>query len=311
MRTKLLAIFLPVMLMGILNEVHGQQRITYTQYMFNGLVLNPAYAGTDKYTNITAQGRQQWMGAKGGPNSQTASAHGRLQNGRIGLGMVIEQENVGVTSTLNIYGMYAYKIRITKKNLLSLGLQVGATTYRERLTDLTLPQGTNDPNFANDVTYVQPNFGVGLYYYQHNKFYIGLSVPSIAQNTIDRNNPMLMTEVRQYMLTGGYLWSLNPRLKIKPNFLLKVVKGAPLNLDLNTSFLIDDKIWVGCSYRLKNSVNPVVELQATQKLRVGVSYDIPTSELTKTNFRSGSPEIMINYRFVKLMKNRVISPRYF
>jgi type IX secretion system PorP/SprF family membrane protein len=289
---------------------YGQQRIVYTQYMFNALVVNPAYAGTDKYLNVTAQGRQQWAGIKGAPNSQMISAHMPLKNRNVGLGVLLERESVGITNIYNGYVMYSYRVKLPRKNILSLGLQAGITTYREELTDLTLPPGSNDPSFSKDVTYTLPNFGAGVYFYNQ-RFYAGLSVPSIAQNTINRDNPLSLKESRHYFLMGGYVMDLSPSLKLKPNFLLKAVSGAPLNLDLNLNLLIEKVVWVGCSYRIRNAVNPLVEIQVKPQLRIGFSYDIPITGENTSIFRSGSPEIMINYRFVKMLPNTVISPRYF
>jgi type IX secretion system PorP/SprF family membrane protein len=206
--------------------------------------------------------------------------------------------------------MYAYKIKLPGKQILSLGLQAGVTTYREQLTDLTLPSGTMDPNFSTNTTYTQPNFGVGVYYYTPS-FYAGLSVPTIAQNMIHRDSPQALTEARHYFLTCGYIFALSPSLKLKPNFLLKSVVGAPVNVDINLNLLIDKVVWVGCSYRIGNSVTPLLEIQANPTLRFGFSYDIPLSNLTRSNIRSGSPEIMINYRLVKARPHTVVSPRYF
>jgi type IX secretion system PorP/SprF family membrane protein len=291
-------------------EGHAQQRIVYTQYMFNALTINPAYAGTDKYPNITAQARQQWIGVKGTPESQMISGHLPMPNKKVGLGILLEREGLGVSQIFNGYVMYSYKIKVSRDNVFSMGLQAGVTTYREDLTDLTLPSGSNDPNFANDVTYMQPNFGAGFYFYGK-RFYAGLSVPAVAQNTIQSADPAMLKEARHYFLMGGYLMDLGPSLKLKPNFLLKAVTGAPLNLDINLNLLIQKVVWVGCSYRLKNAVNPLVEVQVNPKLRIGFSYDIPLSNLAKTHYASGSPEVMINYRFVKMLPNTVISPRYF
>jgi type IX secretion system PorP/SprF family membrane protein len=289
---------------------HGQQRMVYSQYMFNTLSINPAYAGTDKYLNVTAQARQQWMGFHGAPGSQMVSVHSPLANKKVALGMLMQRETGGVTDTYNVYAMYAYKIKLRDKQMLSLGLQAGITTYRERLTDLTLPAGTADPNFSTNATYTQPNFGVGVYYYTPS-FYAGLSVPTIVQNMIHRDNPLTLTEARHYFLMCGYIFDLSPSLKLKPNFLLKSVTGAPVNIDMNLNLLIDKVVWVGCSYRIGNSVTPLLEIQANPKLRFGFSYDIPISNLTRSNIRSGSPEVMINYRLVKARPHTVVSPRYF
>lgn len=289
---------------------YGQQRIGYSQYMFNSLIINPAYAGTDKYPNVTVQGRKQWLGVDGSPNSQLISAHMPVEKKRVGLGVVLEREGQGVTDIYNAYVSYAYRIKVGRKNKLSMGIQAGITTYRERLTDLTLPPGVNDPNFASSVTYTLPNFGVGLYYYS-TRFYAGISVPSIAQNTIPSDDPLMLKEARHYFLMGGVLLNLNRSLKLKPNFLLKAVEGAPLNLDLNMNLLINNVLWVGCSYKINNSISPIVEVQLDNRLRVGLSYEVPITNIRKSGLGTGSPEIMLSYRFVKVLRNALISPRYF
>jgi len=289
---------------------YGQQRIVYSQYMFNTLSINPAYAGTDKYLNVTAQARQQWMGFHGAPSSQMVSVHSPLTHKKVGLGLFLQRETGGVTDIYTAYAMYAYKIKLPGKQILSLGLQAGVTTYREQLTDLTLPSGTMDPNFSTNTTYTQPNFGVGVYYYTPS-FYAGLSVPTIVQSMLHRDSPQALTEARHYFLMCGYIFDLSPSLKLKPNFLLKSVVGAPVNIDMNLNLLIDKVVWVGCSYRIGNSVTPLLEIQANPALRFGFSYDIPLSNLTRSNIRSGSPEIMINYRLVKARPHTVVSPRYF
>jgi type IX secretion system PorP/SprF family membrane protein len=278
--------------------------------MFSSLVINPAYAGTDKYPNVTVQGRKQWIGVDGSPNSQMISAHMPLEKKHIGLGVVMERESLGVTDIYNAYVSYAYKIKVGQKSKLSMGIQVGISTYQERLTDLILPSGVDDPNFSSTVTYTNPNFGAGLYYYS-TRFYVGISVPSIAQNVIQSDNPLLAKEARHYFLMSGVLIDLSPSLKLKPNFLLKAVSGAPLNLDLNLNLLINNILWVGCSYKINNSISPIVEVQLDTRFRVGLSYEVPLTNIRKSSLGSGSPEIMLSYRFVKAFKNALISPRYF
>jgi type IX secretion system PorP/SprF family membrane protein len=289
---------------------YAQQRIGYSQYMFNSLVINPAYAGTDKYPNIAVQGRKQWIGVDGSPNSQMVSAHMPLPKRNVGLGIVMEREGLGVTDIYNAYISYAYRIKVGKKSKLSMGIQVGVSTYQERLSDLTLPAGVDDPNFTSSVTYTMPNFGAGLYYYS-SRFYAGISVPSIAQNVIPSENPLMANEARHYFLMSGVLIDLSRSLTLKPNFLLKAVSGAPLNLDLNLNLLIQKVLWVGCSYRINNSISPIVEAQLDPRLRVGFSYDVPLTDIRKSSLGTGSPEVLISYRFVKVQPNSLISPRYF
>jgi type IX secretion system PorP/SprF family membrane protein len=309
MRKKLLSVCLLGALTSLLFEKSfGQQTVMYTQYMFNGLAINPAYAGSDKYLNVTLQARQQWMGFKGSPTSQMFSAHKPLPNKKMGLGILLERESMGVNETFNAYIMYAYKIRL-QKGTLSMGLQAGVSNYRQQLTDLTVPDGVTDPSFSDNVSYTLPNVGAGVYY-STTRFYAGFSSPFLLQNTFDKSNPVLSAkQSRNYFLSSGYVFDLNSSLKLKPNFLVKFVNGAPVNVDINVNLLIKEVIWVGCSFRANNSVNPLLEILLNQKLRIGFAYDLPVSAMARAY--SGSPEVMLNYRFVRNEPSRVISPRYF
>jgi type IX secretion system PorP/SprF family membrane protein len=310
MKNKLTIAFLVVILISSFHErASAQQSIMYTQYMFNGLVVNPAYAGSDKYLNATLQARQQWMGFKGAPTSQMFSAHNSSANKKNGIGILIERETMGVNQTFNGYIMYAYKINF-KKSVLSLGLQAGVSNYQQRLTELNVPQGTNDPSVASNASYTLPNFGAGIYY-SSKHFYLGLAVPYLLQNTFDTSNPVLTArQSRNYFFNSGFVFDLSSSLKLKPNVFVRYVSGAPVNVDLNLNLLIKDVLWIGCSYRVTNSINPLIEMLVTQRLRIGFTYDIPISAMA--GVYSGSPEAMINYRFVSKKKpSRILSPRYF
>jgi len=288
----------------------AQQQLAYSQYMFNSLSINPAYAGTDRYLNATFQGRQQWHGYQGSPESQMLSIHSPLKKKKVSLGGIISRESMGVSQLYKIYLQYAYRLKVSKKSTLSMGLQAGFTNYREDLTDLTLPSGTIDPTFAGNVNTVMPNFGVGFYYYS-SRHYLGLSFPQVAQNLLFRNDTGISRELRHYFLAGGYLFDLSPHVKLKPNFLLKAVKGAPVDVDINPSVLFHDVVWFGVSYRYQNAITALVEFQISPSFRVGLSYDWAISDVRTSGFLSGAQEVMINYRAVKLLPHTVVSPRYF
>ncbi len=309
MKKLITTCLLLVSLCGFVEKAYSQQTVMYTQYMFNGLTLNPAYAGSDKYINATLQARQQWIGFNGSPTSQMFSGHGLLPNKNMGVGILIERESMGVDETFNGYLMYAYKIKL-QHGTFSMGIQAGVSKYSQKLTELTVPQGVTDPSFASNGSYILPNVGAGIYY-STARFYVGLSVPYLLQNTFDKSDVVLKAkQARNYFLTAGHIFTLSPSLKLKPNFLVKYVDGAPVNVDINASLLIKEILWIGCSYRMKNSINPLIEMLFTQKLRVGLAYDIPTAKMA--GVYSGSPEVMINYRFIPKKKvTRVISPRYF
>ena len=310
MKSKFFAVLsFAMVLSGSYQASLAQQQILFTQYMFNGLAINPAYAGSDSTLNLTVQAREQWLGFDGAPSNQIFSGH--LPVGpfkEMGLGLQIEREKVAVTELLNFYASYAYKIPMGRGTL-ALGLQAGLTNQQQQLTDLALPPGVTDPSFDENVSTVLPNFGAGMYY-QSDRFYAGFSIPFLLQNSFDESDLILSArQVRHYFLSGGYLFDVSPALKFKPQVLVKSVPGAPLNLDLNASFLIREKVWAGVSMRNLNSFNALLELQLNNKFKVGFAYDLITSDLGRVN--SGSGEFMINYRVFKGTPSRVISPRYF
>ncbi|MDN5217258.1 type IX secretion system membrane protein PorP/SprF [Fulvivirgaceae bacterium BMA12] len=310
MKRRLLRNFLFTVLTCSLADISfGQQQVMFTQYMFNGLALNPAYAGSDETLNLTILAREQWLGFDGGPTNQMFSGHLPLgPQKKIGVGLTVEKEKIAVTEVMNFYASYAYKIPV-KNGHLALGLQGGLTHHSQELTALTLPPGVVDPSFDENISSLLPNFGTGIYY-SSKRFYAGFSIPMLIQNSFDNRDAVLVAkQARHYFLTSGYLIDLNPTLKLKPHILIKSVEGAPLNIDLNANLLIKELVWLGASFRNLNSLNALLEIQLNRQLRLGFAFDFINSELG--NVSSGSGEIMLNYRVSKKVPERVLSPRYF
>jgi len=298
-----------------ISSIYGcwsQQEAMFTQYMFNGLAINPAYAGSHQTLEFTALAREQWTGLDGAPSTQTFTAHSPLKNRSIGLGLSVIHDKIGVTSQFGVYGAYSYRIQFNNKGVLSMGLQAGFTQYQEDLTKL---QGSirdpNDPNFSQDqISKFMPNFGAGLYYYTK-RFYMGLSAPHLVQNKLD-NIETAYSEARQkrhYFYTTGYVFDLSRSVKFKPNLLFKVVEGAPLEIDINANFLFQELLWLGVSYRSFDSFDAIVQLNVTEQFSIGYAYDFATTTELK-RLHSGSHELMLNYR-LKPPRRRMLTPRYF
>ena len=289
--------------------VQAQQEAMFTQYMFNGLALNPAYAGSHEALSTTFLFRDQWTGLPGAPSTQTFSAHSPIRDGKIALGLQFIHDKLAVFQQYGLNGAYAYRI-LTGKGTLSLGLQFGFTSYSAALSDLT-PQVPNDPVFQGNVSKTMPNFGAGVYYYT-NRFYIGLSAPQLVTNSLTDDVVEIDADARQerhYFLTAGHMFPLSHNVQLKPNILLKAVEGAPLQMDLNLNVLFSEVLWLGVSWRSESDFNALLELQITDQLLLGYSYDFAqTTELSRVN--SGSHELMVNYRF-RYARNKVITPRYF
>jgi type IX secretion system PorP/SprF family membrane protein len=285
--------------------VNAQQQVMFTQYMFNGLAINPAYAGSHQTVSMTALMRQQWTGLDGAPSTQTFSVHSPMRKERFSLGLLFLHDKIGVTNQNGIYGSYAYRIPISNKGKLAFGLQAGATFYNALFSKVSI----TDPTFKNDVRLAKPNVGFGVYY-NTDRFYVGFSMPQLIQTTFDKNNPDSDSKlVRHYFASAGYVFDLGPGLKLKPNVLLKAVSGAPVELDLNMNSLFRDVLWVGLSWRTFDSFDAILQFQINDQFQVGYSYDFATTtELRRVN--GGSHELMLNYRFT-FNKSRLITPRYF
>jgi type IX secretion system PorP/SprF family membrane protein len=293
--------------------VSAQQVATYSQYMFNGLAINPAYAGSHDALSMTALGRFQNVGLSGAPNTQTFSAHSPLINKRVGLGMLVIHDQLSVISQTGVHFSYAYRIPIKKdKATLSFGLQGGMSMYNAQYSELELynnsSNGTPDPVFNQDVREARPNIGTGIYYKTELSF-LGLSMPSLLNNVFDRG--MDYTTVYQsvpIILTGGHVFPINRILKLKPSFLFKMVDGQPVEFDLNANILFDEVLWVGLSYQSSKQIMLLTQFKINDQLQFGYSYTISAGPIRTVEL--GSHEVMLNYRFW-FNKRGVISPRYF
>ena len=298
-----------ILLTGLLliaQASRAQQDVMFTQYMFNGLALNPAYAGSHEVISMTAIGRQQWTGLNGSPSTQTFSVHSPIKSNRVGVGLLLLRDQIGITNQYNATASYAYRIPM-EHGKLAMGLQAGISNYREDNNQVGI---NNDPLFNQGaVSYWQPNFGAGLYYYSK-RFYAGFSVPQLLERKYEASEVALAQSlVRHYFLHTGYVFDLSEDLKLKPNVLIKAVEGAPVQLDLNTNLLIMEVLWVGLSWRSFESVDGLLQLQLTDCLQLGYSYDFATSsEIRSVN--GGSHELSLNYRFT-IGHKKSVSPRYF
>ena len=282
----------------------AQQQAMFSQYMYNGLAINPAYAGSQESASMTALMRQQWVGMEGAPSTQTFSAHMPVEKKRIGFGLMLLHDRIAVTDQTGVYGSYAYKIPL-RKGQLALGIQAGFTYYSSTFSEVSL----TDHTFANaDVSEFHPNFGFGAYYTTE-KFYAGFSIPQLVQVKLDRENPDVNGLIlRHYFVHTGYVFDLNQDFKLKPNVLIKMVPGAPLEFDLNVNLYYKNLLGLGLSWRTMDAFVVLLQVQITNKLQFGYAYDITTTDVRKVSY--GSHEIFLNYRF-SLSKEKVITPRYF
>lgn len=290
---------------GVALKTNAQQQAMFTQYMFNATAINPAINGTHQGLSATALIREQWVGIEGAPSTQTLSIHSPLLDDRIGAGLLFIRDEIGVTRQHSLFGAYSYRVDFGRQTL-SLGLQFGFSNFESNGSELT---PNNPDNAIRDYNSgLKPNFGTGAYFYD-DRFYLGVSAPMLMNHDFLGGEQGEKTDQRRhYFIMGGYVFDLNPSLKLKPNVLVKGVQGAPIGIDLNANLLIEEVIWFGVSYRSFDSIDLLIELQLSPQLRFGYAHDFTTSELEGIN--GGTHELMVNYVFKKGNK-KTITPRYF
>lgn len=293
--------------LGYFNSM-AQQDPMYTHYMFNTLSINPAYAGSREALNVSGLLRAQWVGIKGAPMTQTAYIHSPIFNYSMGLGLSVVNDKIGPINQTVIYGDYSYTVKLTETQKLSFGLKGGFNYMTGSLTSLETIQ-SNDQAFNQDVSSrLLPNFGFGVYYHS-DYWYLGASTPKLIENKIVQNTDLKASkEQRHYFIIGGAVINLGDAFKFKPSTCIKMTQGAPLAWDVSGMIMFREKLWLGGAYRWDDSFSFILQIQATDQLSIGYSYDINTSNLRKYNY--GSHEIYISYDFV-FKRDRIMSPRYF
>jgi len=248
MRNRITILLIVCLVTFVAGTAPGQTEGIYSQYMFNGLAINPAYAGHGGPLNLTFHSRLQSIGLDGAPNTQTFAAHSSLRNDKIGVGLLLANDKIGVTRHTGIYAAYAYKIKF-EKAVLSMGLQGGANFINAEYSKLRINQ-PGDPNFQDgDIKRTKPNFGAGIFF-NTKKLYAGISMPQMLGEG-DKE----VTQLHPFIITGGYVFSVSPGLKIKPNVLMKFVEGRAVEFNYNTNVLIQEVLWIGASFRPANTVN--------------------------------------------------------
>jgi len=297
-------------------DATAQQDAMYTQHMFQPMVYNPAYAGSRGALSATGIYRNQWTGIDGAPKTFSIAAHGPMGQRNSAIGIMVENDEIGVQKRLRAYVSYAYHIPFNRGKL-SLGIQGGILNFNDNLTNSEFTESLENPfddTFSRNVSGTAPNFGVGAYYYS-DYFFLGVGVPHILNNTIDENGTdlELYTQTRHYYATTGLILPLGDNIKFRPTALLKYVEPvdtedapngiqAPMQVDITAHILFNDALWLGVAARsgtvddLLESVDFLLEYQFNRRFRIGYAYDLPMTKLRGAGVNNGgSHEIMVGY----------------
>ncbi|TZF81067.1 type IX secretion system membrane protein PorP/SprF [Pedobacter sp. BS3] len=308
----------------------AQQDPQYSQYMFNMLVINPAYAGYKETINLSLLHRNQWTGIDGAPNTQSFIADGAFFNEkRVGLGLSLINDKIGFQRQTSAFVDYSYRLPVSDDNArLSFGLAIGVTEYVLNARQAVVDEA-DDPNFTNGhQTYFSPDAKFGVFY-NNDRFYVQGSVVNLLSHAInyrDGSNNTIARQGRHYFLGAGYLADIGDDVKFKPSLLIREDTKSPTNIDVSTFFLLKETVWLGASYRAgvnlwkksnlnvanfqQNSLVGALEVFVAKNLRLGYAYDYSLSALT--NYSNGTHEISVGFTLNgKKAGTALLTPRYF
>lgn len=302
MKTKLFSFAL--VLTSMFN--FAQQDAQFTQYMYNTITINPAYAGSRGALSIFALHRTQWVGLEGAPVTNTVSMNTPFNESNLGLGISIVNDKIGPTQENTISADVSYSIHTSETFKLSFGMKATANLFSLDVNKLNPVD--NDPSLHDFNNKFTPNIGAGIYLHS-DKAYVGFSVPNfIETNRYNDNEVAIFKEKINYYLMGGYVFTISDDIQFKPAGLLKITEGAPLQADISGNFMFMEKLTIGIAYRWSAAMNGMVGFQISEGLYIGYGYDLETTHLDKYN--SGSHEVFLRYELFK-NNTRMTTPRFF
>jgi type IX secretion system PorP/SprF family membrane protein len=301
-----LKIVLSLVLVLALHKSQAQQDPQYTDYMFNTLTVNSAYAGSRGHLTATGLHRTQWVGLDGAPTTQSFSIESPVGN-NVGLGVVLVNDELGPSDEFYLDANFSYTITLNNYSKLSFGIKGGG-----RLLNIDWTKGSyqeQEDVFQQPIdNKFLPTVGAGVYWHSETS-YIGLSVPNfLTDEHYDGIQNAVAAERLHYFLIAGKVFDLSPTIKFKPAFLGKFVVGAPVIADVSANFMFSEVLRLGVAYRWDDSVSGLLGLQIGPKLMVGYAYDATTTRLK--NFNSGSHEIMLRFE-LRSREKQLKSPRFF
>jgi len=295
-----------------IEHAFAQTEPMYSQYMYNMLGVNPAYAGSREVLGLNFFQRNQWSGLRGAPKTTSLNLDQSISEGKIGLGIQMFSDQLGVEEASGINGFLSSRIKVSENGILSAGLSLGFMNYQFNSLDVLNRIRTDDNVFVTVIpSQWNPSVGFGLYY-NTDQFYMGISSPSLLKSRLAKYenfaSGIQKTDDFHLFTTMGYVIKINEEVNLKPSTMIKMVSGAPIEFDLNTNVWLRDILGLGVSYRTGDAVIGMTEVQASPNLRFGYAYDMPFSPLKA--YARGSHEIMIRYEWGS-SKSKIKSTRYF
>lgn len=287
----------------------GQMFPLSDHYVVNALAINPAYAGCQDALSLTASYRDQWAGFSDAPKSYILSVHTPVFNDRVGLGLLIENNSIGIFKETSFLGNYAYRMEL-REGKLALGLGFGVTIYNTAWNELVAADPNDIQLMNNPTSIVLPTFSLGTYYYTK-KYFIGISMPLFLSYELDKSTGKYKIDNNfsgsNYFFTTGYEVGISPQVKFLPSLLIKYHPNNAIQIDYNAKISLKDRIWMGIGYRNRDILVGMLQCQLNYQIRMAYSYDYDFGSIGK--YMNGSHEIVLNYIFK--FERKVIGPRQF
>ncbi len=287
--------------------IYAQQDAQFTQYMYNTININPAYAGSRGALSIFGLHRTQWVGLDGAPVTNALSINSPINNSNLAYGLSFINDKIGPTVENTISVDLSYTIETSDTYKLSFGMKATANLFNLNIADLN-PAIRADAQFQNLNNKFSPNIGAGVYFHS-DKTYIGFSIPNfIETNRYNDNEVAIYKEKINYYFIAGHVFDINSSIKFKPALLTKMIEGAPIQLDLSANFMFNEKFVLGAAYRWDAAVSAMAGFQISNSMYIGYGFDLETTKLR--HYNSGSHEIFLRYELFNNF-NKIISPRFF
>jgi len=301
--------FISILAVSFPIHLWGQMFPQSDQYLYNTLVINPAFAGCQDALSASIMYRDQWVGFKDAPKSLMLSVHAPIDNDRIGLGLLVENNSIGIFKETSLIGNYAYRMEVFDGKL-AMGLGFGVTLYNNAWNQLEATDKQDDQLMNNATSAVLPAFSLGTYYYTK-KYFLGISLPLFLGHELDESTGKYKINNNfsgyNYFFTGGYEIGISPNVKFLPSMLIKYHPNNVIQVDYNGQINLMNKVWIGIGYRNKDILVGTLQCQLNSQLRLAYSYDFNLG--TVGRYIYGSHEIVLNYVFSYTRK--VVGPRQY
>ena len=303
--------FLILFLFFFIKSAFSQTEPMYSQYMHNQVAINPAYVGNREALSLNFFQRRQWVGIEGAPQTSSISLDKSINDNKLGWGVQLYDDRLGVEKATGANFMLSTKIKVAQNGYLSGGLSTGLMNYRIDLTSVSGRFTPSDPAFYANLNKWVPNVGLGVFY-NTDKFYVGASIPNVLKSRLSAFDVIRsgLQKVNNYhiFLTSGYVFDVNEDVKIKPSLMVKMVSGASTQVDINTNVWLKNIVGFGFSYRTNDAFVSMLELQASNSIKIGYAYDKTISPFKYYN--NGSHELVLRIEIGE-GKTKVKSTRYF